>query len=275
MNFTRVLLLSIRSFVRDRASIFAASMSFYAIMAIVPFMLFLITVIGMVIGEDPDLMEFVVSKILELFPEATRDITAEIEHLVSYSGFGVLGLIVYAYLSFQFIKSAEFALNAIFKVTERRAIHHSIIVSVSVITFIMLFFTASFSVATLFNPAPFLLPYLPRLEISLITRVLIRFVVPLVLVWLIITLLYVTLPLRRPRLLLSLRASFFVSIMLELAKHLFTWYTAHISKLGHVYGPLTTFMLFFLWVYYASCLFLLGAEMIIVLEESDKEEVYV
>lgn len=275
MMFTRILLLSIRSFIKDRASIFAASMSFYAIMAIVPFILFLVTVIGMVIGDDPDLMEFIISKILESFPEATRDITTEIERLVSYSGFGILGLVVYAYLSFQFIKSTEFALNAIFKVTERRAIHHSIIVSVSVITFIMLFFTASFSAATIFNPAPFLLPYLPKFEISLITRLLIRFVIPLVLVWLIITLLYVTLPLRRPRLLLSLRASFFVSMMLELAKHLFTWYAANISKLGHVYGPLTTFMLFFLWVYYASCLFLLGAEMILVLEDMGKEEVYV
>lgn len=275
MRFSKIILSSLRLFIKDRASIFAASMSFYAIMAIVPFMLFLITVIGIVIGEDPDLLQFVVTKILEMFPDVTRDLTSEIENLVSYSGFGLLGLVVYAYLSFQFIKSAEVALNAILKHPERRAIHHSIIISVSVITFIMLLFTASFSAATLFNPAPFLKPYLPQFEISLITKILIKFVIPLVLVWLVIALLYVSLPIRRPPLILAVKSAFFVSVLLELAKHLFTWYTANISKLGHIYGPLTTFMLFFLWVYYSSCLFLLGAEMIIVMEEGRKEDVYV
>ncbi|MGE5894758.1 MAG: YihY/virulence factor BrkB family protein [bacterium] len=271
---SRLFMDSIRAFVRDRASIFAASMSFYAIMAIVPFILFLITIMSFVIGEDAELRQFMVSKILESFPQATRSITDEIASLVSYSGIGIVSFFLYAYLSFQFLKSAEFAMNAIFKTPARRAIHHSLLVSFGIITFIILFFVASFSVATVFNPSPLLKPYLPAFEISVITRILIQFLIPFILIWLIMSLLYLILPIKRPPLVVSLKAAFLISILFELAKHAFTWYAGNVSKLGHIYGPLSAFIVFLLWVYYSSCLFLIGAEMITILKEP-KEEVYV
>jgi membrane protein len=274
LPFSKLLLRSVGSFIKDQGSIFAASMSFFAIMAIVPFLLFLITMMSLLIGEDPEMKNFVVSRILETFPEVTRDITGEISKLVSYSGIGIASFVVYAYLSFKLLKSTEFALNAIFKIPEKRAIHHSILASVSIITFLMLLFIASFSAATIFNTSSFLKPYIPEFEISVITGILIRFIIPFILLWLIITLLYTILPLKRPSLLHSIRAALFVSIVFEAAKHIFSWYVDNMSRLGHIYGPLTASIVFFLWVYYSSCLFLIGAEMITILENS-KEDVHV
>jgi len=274
MSCSTILLNSIRLFIRDRCSILAASMSFYIIMAIVPFSLFLITVIGFIMGENTELRNFIVGKIIEVFPDITREITDEIANLVTYRGIGIFGFIVYAYLSFQLLKSVEYALNSVLKIEDRRAIHHSIFVSIGIITLIIIIFLFSFSATTIVIVPPFLRKYIPEFEISIISGIFIKFIIPFFLMWLVITLLYFFLPVRRPRFVSAMKSSFFVGIMLEFAKHLFTWYIGNVSKLGHIYGPLTAFIIFFLWIYYSSCIFLLGGEMINVLGKKEEEEVY-
>ncbi len=264
---------SLRSFIKDRCSILAASMSFFAIMAIVPFTLFIITLIGFVLGENPEMRDFIVSKILESFPDITRNITDEIAKLVTYKGLGIFGFLVYAYLSLRLMRTVEFALNEVFKIKDQRKIHHSIIISFGVITIMVLLFFFSFSATTIVIVPPFLKKYIPEFEISILTGIFIKFVMPFLLMWLIIVLLYLFLPIGKPRFRYTLKSALFVTLMLELAKHIFTWYIGNVVKLGHVYGPLTAFIIFFLWVYYSSCIFLFGAQMINVLSNKE-EEVY-
>ncbi len=273
MNCYELFYKSTRAFIKDRLSILAASMSFFAIMAIVPFSLILITLIGFLIGDNPQMQDFIISKILEMFPDITRDITDEIGKLVTYKGLGIFGFLLYAYLSLRLMRSVEYALNEVFRIKDRRKIHHSIIISFVVITIMVLLFFFSFSMTTVVIVPPFLRKYIPEFEISILSGIFIKFVIPLFLVWIIITLLYLFLPMGRPRFRFTFKSAFFVSVMLEFAKHIFTWYIGSVAKLGHIYGPLTAFIIFFLWVYYSSCIFLLGAQMINILS-NEKEEVY-
>jgi uncharacterized BrkB/YihY/UPF0761 family membrane protein len=41
-----------------------------------------------------------------------------------------------------------------------------------------------------------------------------------------------------------------------------TWYVGTIVNFGTIYGPLSAFFVFLLWVFYSSCIFLIGAEMV-------------
>jgi uncharacterized BrkB/YihY/UPF0761 family membrane protein len=43
-----------------------------------------------------------------------------------------------------------------------------------------------------------------------------------------------------------------------------------VIKLGTIYGPLSAFVIFLLWVFYSSCIFLIGAEIVRNLEDSRK-----
>ncbi|MBI5188491.1 MAG: YihY/virulence factor BrkB family protein [Nitrospirae bacterium] len=43
---------------------------------------------------------------------------------------------------------------------------------------------------------------------------------------------------------------------------LFTWYVGTVMRFGTIYGPLTAFVVFLLWVFYSSCIFLIGAEVV-------------
>ncbi len=273
MRFSLLLFRSAQVFIKDQCSIHAASMSFFAIMAIVPFTLFLITLVGFVLGENPAMIDFIVRKILRTFPDITRDITGEIAKLVTFKGLGIFGFIIYAYLSLRLMRSIEFSLNAVFGISDRRKMYHSIIISFGIITVVLLLFFLSFSLTTIVILPPFLRKYIPAFELGIIMGILFKFLLPLVLMWLIITLFYLFLPIKRPAFKFTIQSAFFVSIMLEMAKHFFTWYIGNVSKLGHIYGPLTAFIIFFLWIYYSSSIFLLGAEMINVLT-NHKEEVY-
>ena len=91
---------------------------------------------------------------------------------------------------------------------------------------------------------------------------LIGYVVPFFIVLLSLTALYILLPKSKEKTSHAFVGALFTTIFLEVAKHLFTWYVGTIAKFGTIYGPLTTFVVFLLWVYYSSCIFLIGAEIV-------------
>jgi membrane protein len=60
----------------------------------------------------------------------------------------------------------------------------------------------------------------------------------------------------------ALHGALFTAVFLEIAKHLFTWYVGNVVQFGSIYGPLTAFVVFLLWMFYSSCIFLIGAEVV-------------
>jgi len=58
---------------------------------------------------------------------------------------------------------------------------------------------------------------------------------------------------------------------MEAAKYIFTFYVVKVVRLGAVYGPLSAFIIFLLWVFYSSCIFLIGAETVHNLEARKKK----
>jgi membrane protein len=55
-------------------------------------------------------------------------------------------------------------------------------------------------------------------------------------------------------------ASFSATILFELARSAFAWYVTFARDALAVYGALAGLMFFFFWLYYASIIFVLGAE---------------
>ena len=48
----------------------------------------------------------------------------------------------------------------------------------------------------------------------------------------------------------------------DAVRHLFNLYVVNIAtQIGAIYGPLSGFVIFLLWIYYAACIFLIGAEL--------------
>jgi membrane protein len=262
MRCVRVFLKSFIDFFRDGGLVLAGSLSFFTMMAIVPFCLFLVTILGQFLGQDKDFYQFFVSRITSFFPTITSHITEEMKRIITYHGLRKYSLLLYGFLSYQLFSSIESALNVIFKIRVSRSLIVSFILSLFVVTMVVAVLLISFGATSVISLLQILKEAFPGHHIGRITGFLIGSVIPLFLVFLIVMILYLVLPRRMVTFANALWGALFTSVFLEVAKHLFTIYVVHVTKLGSIYGPLSAFVIFLLWVFYSWCIFLIGAEVV-------------
>lgn len=257
-----VLARSLRDFIRDDGITYAASLSYFFIVTIVPLCLFVVTVFGYVLGENLEFFEFFVSKLLGLFPEITKGITGELQKLITYKGIGVMGMALYAILASQFYMALNKSLQAIFKVQERRSRLRSFVLALIVATMVLGLLFLSFLLTSGVTVIKALEKYFPAVGIGRISAIMIRYVFPLLLVQFIAIAVYMIIPYRRVGFYSAFWGGLFTALMLEAAKHLFTLYVGSIREFGTIYGSLSTFVVFLLWVYYSAAIFLVGGEIV-------------
>ncbi len=253
---------SVLDFFRDNGLMLAGSMSYFTMMALVPLCLFLVTLFGYFLGHYPEFYKFFLAKLTGFFPAVTQNITDDLTKIISYKGLGKFSLLLYGVLSFQVFASMETALNTIFKVKKRRNFLVSIVVSLVVVTLIIALLTTSFAAASVIPLLKTIGSDLSGMKLGRLTTFLLQFVLPFVLVLVSIMLLYIVVPKTRVSVSSALRGAFFSAVMLELAKHAFTWYVINVAQFGKIYGPLTAFVMFLLWMFYSSVIFLIGAEIV-------------
>lgn len=262
MKNLKLILKSFGDFFKDGGIMLAGSISYFTMMALVPFCLFLVTIFGYLLGHYQGFYHFLYSKLIDFFPVITSGITNELRKLIVFKGIGTLSIFLYAILSYQVFSSLENALNVVFKVKKRRHFFWSVIVAVIMITLFIVIILVSF-LATSFIPLlKILKPLFPQLRIGFIKGFLIGYFVPFFIVLFTITSLYIFLPKSKVKISHAFKGAIFTTIFLEIAKHLFTYYVRTIAKLGTIYGSLTAFVVFLLWVFYSSCIFLIGAEIV-------------
>lgn len=240
----------------------AGSISYFTMMAMVPFCLFLIAIFGYLLGHYHSFYQFFSNKLTSFFPAVTSEIMKELEKLITFRVIGTFSIVLYGILSYQFFSALENALNVIFKVRKGRHFLLSVILSVIVITLIIVIILISFMTSLSIPFLKSLKPMFPQLRIGIITGFLIGYVIPFFIMLFSVTVMYIFLPKIKVKTSHAFAGALFTTIFLEIAKHLFTWYVGTILKFGTIYGPLTAFVLLLLWVFYSSCIFLIGAEIV-------------
>jgi membrane protein len=253
---------SFLDFFRDGGLMLAGALSYFSMMALVPFCLFLIAIFGYILGSHPEFYTFLSNRLVSFFPEITGGITKQLGKLIMFKGIGTFSLVLYGILSFQVFSSVENALNTIFEVKKKRAFLWSIILSLLIVTLLIIMLLVSFVATSLLPLLKLLREFFPHFKIGLLTGFLIMYVVPFLMVLFSVTIVYILFPKTKVKARHALTGAFFTAVLLELAKHIFTWYVGTVAKFGTVYGPLTAFVIFLLWVFYSSCIFLIGAEIV-------------
>lgn len=259
MTFHRLIGKSVISFFRDDGLLLAASLSYFTMMALVPFCLFLVALFGQLLGNYPDFYSFLYGRLTSLFPAATERIAKDIVNLISHKGLGKVSLLLYGLLSFQLFLTIEKAMNVIFRIKKKRPFLLKVVVSVVVITLVIVLIGISFAAASLIPLITELRPYFPGIRLSRVTTFTVGYILPFIMVLITMTMVYRILPQASVRTGHAFRGACFTTVMLEIAKHVFTWYAVSVVQFGRVYGPLTAFVLFLLWLFYSSSLFLIGA----------------
>lgn len=255
------------NFFKDDCMMLAGSLTFFSIMAVIPFCLLLLTFFNYILGTNEEFVKFFVIKLEGLFPEITSEFTDKIIKLLSVEGIGKITLILYTFQSYQLFLSLEFAVNTIFKNKVRRHFLISLILSLLLVTFIIFLILISFVASSAISMLTHYEEILSFLQIGRITGFLIGFVVPVILIFVAVTSLYLIVPRQRVKLRNAFAGAFLTTIFLEAAKHIFTFVIGEVFDLGLIYGSLSITIIFLLWFFYSWCIFLIGAEIVYELEE--------
>ncbi|MGO9379496.1 MAG: YihY/virulence factor BrkB family protein [Dissulfurispiraceae bacterium] len=251
---------SIIDFFRDGGLMLAASISYFSMMAVLPFCLLLIAIFTYFVGHDEAFFKFFAAKLVNFFPKAAQQIASELRDALSYRGIGTFTSIAYGLLSYQLYSSLESAINVIFKIKDKRSFVSHLLISLFLITLLIIFFLLSFGASSTISVLNTLKGDLPGFQIHTITSFIIKYIVPFILAFVTIATLYIILPKKKIRWKNALAGALIATVFHEAAKHIFTFYVVKVVKLGTVYGPLSAFIIFLLWGFYSSCIFLIGAE---------------
>src|SRR5271157_4436165 len=123
MNFGRYLKSLLKGFIdffKDGGLMLAGSLSYFFMMALVPFCLFLVAIFGYFLGQNELFLKFFSAKLAGFFPSITYKITEELKKIISYRGLGTFTLILYGVLSYQLFSALETAVNTVFKIRVSR-----------------------------------------------------------------------------------------------------------------------------------------------------------
>lgn len=263
MYLIRTLGSSVTAFFRNECFYLAASIAYFLIVSLVPLGLLLVALFGYMLGGNQELYSFLLSKLAGFFPAVTSGITDELGNLITYKqGISLITFFIYSFLALQLFYSIERAMDLIFSVPKKRHFLLSLFWAVFIVTLVIVFWVISFTVST---AAGFFYDHpmsMMGIELGYNAAILLKYVAPFVLVLLTFTTVFKIVPHVKVHTRHAFAGAMLVTVLWELAKHLFTLVVKNIGYIGTIYGSLTTFILFLLWMYYLSCIFLLGGQFV-------------
>ena len=253
---------SVTSFFKDECFYLAASIAYFLIVSLVPLSLLIVAMFGYMLGGNQDMYHYLLSKLVDFFPAVTSGITSELRNIITYKGISFITFFIYGFLSLQLFYSVERAMDVIFKVPKKRHFLLSLFWTIFIVTLVIIFWLISFTVSSVAGVISHYPMNIFGVELGYKAAIILKYVAPFVVVLLTFTTVYKIVPHVKVALEDAFSGALIFTVLWEIARHVFTWTVINIAYIGTIYGSLTTFNLFLLWMYYLSCIFLLGAEFV-------------
>ncbi len=258
----RLVLKSFIDFVKADGAMYAGAISCFFMLASVPLLVLVVSILGHILGEYKEFHSFFLTLLTSIFPSVTHEVTTEIGSIIGNRKIGIVTLLLYALFSYELFLSIETAVRAMFESRAKRPLWVSTVLSIIAVTLLIFFTLASFAATSFLNVIESLQRYVPGFRIGKIARFLTGYVLPSFTIFLTITMLYVVIPVR-VRLRHAALGGLFTTILIEAAKYPFTFWVAwRVFRLGAVYGSLTALVVFLMWIFYVSSVFLIGARLV-------------
>jgi membrane protein len=261
-----------RKFYADNGLFLASGLAFDLLLSCFPLSLLLVSALGYtIVGSEQALAE-VDTIVQRLLPRSGQAFTESLSKVVESRGIlGFLGFALFFLLGSVTFASARIVLNTVFEVRHPRsflkgkAIDFVLMLAAGALFLLGIATFWFLSLLQKLGEGIPLLSYLMRPGWVLVSSVL-GFLLT-------VALFYVMYRFSPPR---SLRpvslylASFLSAALFELSKWTFSWYLDFVHDMTPLYGAMGGFFFFFLWLYYASLVFVIGAEVGWVFEQSQE-----
>jgi len=253
---------TVRKFFADNGPLLASALAFDLLLYSIPLSLLLISALGYaLVGSDRALSE-VSAVVARWLPTTHRDFMRNLSHIVANRGpLGLAGFVLFFVFSSAVFGTVRAILNRVFEVQRPRSFlkgkGRDFLVMLVAAALLIVTFGTSWVLTFLREFAERFPVLAPLLQPGwVVVSRLLGFLSTMALLYV----LYRFCPARRIRRDALLLASLVGTVLFEISKWVFTWYVGFAQANVALYGALGGFLFFFLWLYYASAVLIVGAE---------------
>lgn len=241
----------------DNILFLGSALTFDALLAALPLVLLLLAALGYFVHQGDDAMQDILHLLDRLLPPSRPGAAGPLERaeniiagvVNSRTQLSVWGAPLFLWFSTRFFGSARIALNEVFDTHETRSIIRGKVIDVSLVFVTMVLVVANASLTIVVADYPWMGRFVAGLS-TYGLGVLLFFIV------------YTVAPTRSVSWDTALVAAAVASLGFEVAKNLYSFYLGQFARIDSLVSNANAIalLLFVLWVYAVSCLFLLGAE---------------
>jgi membrane protein len=267
---------AVRDFVRrvykkaeqDNIFFLAGAISFNILVAVLPLILAALGIAGLILQAQPDIdpTAQLMAYIGNALPNAGVELEQTILNIItgireSSGGLATLGTVIFLWVATRLIGTLRTVLREIFDLQQDRGIVAGKIFDLKMVVAATILFTINLGIT-------FYIDWVAKYGIEFLNvparpatgmMTLLSYALAFLPLWILFILIYRYLPARRIQWSTALVAATFTGVCFELLKFGFSYY-AQRANYSSAYGTAATAIVLFLWIYYASIIFIIGGE---------------
>ena len=248
-------------FYEDRGLLFAAAISFYGLISLIPLLLVAIAALGYIMGSSDMARQEVISFLRQFIPAGIEELEANLKALIRQSGFlGGLGLLGLLWIGSQVFVTLQQVMNIALGSDKHISFLRGRLVALAMVVVTGILFAISIgvtSVLTALSHFDNLWGYAFDLESALKFLGTLITILTSILAFIFI---YKFLPTKSIGTMGPVIGGLAAGLLFEVAKYAFSWYVTHLANFNRIYGSLGGVVILVLWIYYVSVIAVLGAE---------------
>jgi len=252
-----------REFSEDRGLLFAAAISFFGLISLIPLLLLAVAVLGYITGSYDAAREQVVSVARDFIPVGTEALEQNLEAVSRQSGLlGGLGLLGLLWVGSQVFVILQQVMNVALGAKARVGFLRARATALAVVIVGGVLFALSVGITSLLTAIRHFDVRIWSLGTDDLEVVwdFLGVLMPFVISILAFGLAYRFLPSKRIGTTGPIIGGITAGLLFEVAKHAFRWYVTDIANFSRIYGSLGGVVILVLWIYYVSVIAVLGAE---------------
>ena len=255
-----------RAFWKSDGFFLAAGLSFYVVICVLPFVLLLIAGGGFLLSDET-VVQDVVTRITEVLPVYQADVEQILTRVAEARRIsGLLGTVILLVFATQLFAATRLVLNRIFG-TRGRAFFRGMLVDFGMIVLLIVLFFVSMGITAVFVWMQGLLALFRHSWLFVTLFAWAGLFLAMVLDTLLFLIVYRFVPIQRIPWMSVLVGSVTTAVLWGIAKQVFRLYIENVGVYSAMYGSLGVTIALIMWIYYSAIVFVLGANLIHVLEE--------
>jgi membrane protein len=264
---TRLLWQALRKFNDDEGFFLSSGIAFNILISLIPFIMLLLALVGTYLYSDQEVFNHIRAYSRDVAPSLDPKVMKILMDVIQNRQIvGILGFIALLWISTWVFSSLRVAFTNVFRTEKSRGMLRGMVVDLLMIFLVGILLVVSMILSPVIT---FLQSYQGQIPVAMGPTIqwTLKYLLPFFLTYCMSFLIYKIVPYKRVHIKTALQAALFTSLLWELAKHLFAWYVLHLGSYSIVYGSLSAFAAFILWIYYSSIILVVGGEFAYFLEK--------